>query len=568
MIVLFYLILGLCILHANANDVKVLYTFGYSYSQFFPLEENLTPDRLLRFSVRAPRDAHVLLAPTHEADQPVYEFVLGARNNSMNYIRGRCPCQEEPSASVRTVNLLSGREFRNFWVKVSSDRHKTSVQVGLGESDSPFHEWRDPRPLSPMFLSFRSAAPATWRYGFQNEHYDNGVSIDRRQSVVTSTGFGQYFPLSEYVSHSEDGITLYFTARTSRELQILLSPEVSTLGELYLIGIRANGAYVRRRHLGDNSAAFQQPGFINDRERLKFWIKLSRDGIITLGKDANVNPVLQWRDPLIISPQYLSFLVHRESDENPDSSFYADVQYGLGPEYTISSQDCTARWKGASSQLPPGAVRGGRLDSGELYVCRANHEGDTIPGSYIVDENSEGRCYISHNFSVIGKSRFEVLTGCKLKWAPASLGHVPEGSIVGGYQRGRPKYYVARVKHEGLLILGKLQPELRLAHVPFSGQELPFTNYETLVQSAPTSSSVFLPSPAKIDSVATVFSQPQIQAAPLSNRNINPSSNYGSSSIASTSSSSSSSSSSGNSNSGDRLHQRHETDRGETYDQK
>ncbi|CAB0034133.1 unnamed protein product [Trichogramma brassicae] len=247
----------------------------------------------------------------------------------MNYIRGRCPCQEEPSASVRTVNLLSGREFRNFWVKVSSDRHKTSVQVGLGESDSPFHEWRDPRPLSPMFLSFRSAAPATWRYGFQNEHYDNGVSIDRRQSVVTSTGFGQYFPLSEYVSHSEDGITLYFTARTSRELQ--------------------------------------------------------------------------------------------------------------------------------------------------------------------------------------------------------------------------------------------LQPELRLAHVPFSGQELPFTNYETLVQSAPTSSSVFLPSPAKIDSVATVFSQPQIQAAQLSNRNISPSSNYGSSSIASTSSSSSSSS---NTNSGDRLHQRHETDRGEAYDQK
>ncbi|XP_001606705.1 uncharacterized protein LOC100123099 [Nasonia vitripennis] len=488
-------------LNAAGNDIKTVYTYGYAYSQFFPLEENLSPDRVLRFSVRAPRDAHILLAPTHEADQPVYEIVLGARNNTMNHIRGRCPCQEEPSASVRTVNLLSRREFRNFWVKVASDRLKTAVQVGLGESDTPFHEWRDPRPLAPMFLSFRSATPATWHYGFRDEHYENGVSSDRRQTVVTSTGFGQYFPLSDHVSHSEDGITLYFTARTSRELQILLSPEVSTLGDVYLIGIRANGAYVRRRYLGDNSAAFQQPGFLNGREKIKFWIKLTRDGVIMLGKGGSPNPVLQWRDPTSISPQYLSFLMYRETDEDPEPSLYADVQYGLGPDYTISSQDCTARWKGASSQLPPGAVRGGRLEDGEIFVCRANHDGDTIPGSYIIDENLEGKCYISYNFSVIRKTQFEVLTGCRLKWVSASLGHVPEGSIVGGYQRGRPKYYVARVKHEGLLLMGKLQPDLRLAHVPYSGQELPFTNYETLVQLAPTGGSVFFHGKVDVPSV-------------------------------------------------------------------
>lgn len=180
-----------------------------------------------------------------KADQPVYEIVLGARNNTMNHIRGRCPCQEEPSASVRTVNLLSAREFRHFWIRFGTDRHKTAVQVGLGDSDSPFHEWRNPRPLKPMFLSFRSATPATWRYGLRDENYDSGenscfyvvknlislviftsnvyflgISIDRRQSIVTSTGFGQYFPLSTHVSHSEDGVTLYFTVRTPRELQV------------------------------------------------------------------------------------------------------------------------------------------------------------------------------------------------------------------------------------------------------------------------------------------------------------------------------------------------------------
>lgn len=100
-----------------------------------------------------------------------------------------------------------------------------------------------------------------------------------------------------------------------------------------------------------------------------------------------------------------------------------------------------------------------------------------------------------------------------MKWIPSSLGHIPEGSIIGGYRRGKPRYYIARVKHEGMVIVGKvsffqtvlfsncinnnfdilnreytsspffqLQIDGKIAHVPFNGQELPFTNYEVLVQ--------------------------------------------------------------------------------------
>lgn len=67
------------------------------------------------------------------------------------------------------------------------------------------------------------------------------------------------------------------------------------------------------------------------------------DGMIMLGKGGNSSPVLQWKDPTMIYPQYLSFLVNRETNEEPEASEYADVQYGLGPEYTISSQDCTGK---------------------------------------------------------------------------------------------------------------------------------------------------------------------------------------------------------------------------------
>lgn len=52
--------------------------------------------------------------------------------------------------------------------------------------------------------------------------------------------------------------------------------------------------------------------------------------------------------------------------------------------------------------------RGGRYDNGMIYICRANHQGDTIPGSYIIDENQHGRCYISYELEVHQKLEFEV----------------------------------------------------------------------------------------------------------------------------------------------------------------
>ncbi|KAK2579326.1 hypothetical protein KPH14_008278 [Odynerus spinipes] len=471
---------------ANGNDVKTIYTIGYSYSQYFPYEDNLSTDRMIRFSVRAARDAHILLAPSHDADEPVYEIVLGAHNNTDNHIRGRCPCQEAPNASVRTVNLLSSQEFRNFWVRIHTETttgsSKTYVQVGLGDSDKPYHDWRDSRPLVPRYLSFRSALRTEWRYGFKDSNYDAGVSEDRRQTIVTPPGFGQYFALSDVVSHTVDGVTLYFTVRTSKELQVLLSPLVSTLGDIYLIGIHENGAYIRKRLLGEHKASYQQTRFLNERERLRFWIKLTTDGVIMLGKGGSLSPLVQWRDPNSISAQYLSFAMSQNTNEEFDPTIYADVQYGLGPDYSLSSQDCTPRWKESIGRLPSGAVRGGWFNQEEMYVCRAKHEGETVPGNYIVNKDKTGGCYISYNFSVLQKYEYEILTGCNMKWIPASLGYVPEGAIVGGFRKGKPKYYIVRVKHEKVLIIGKLQPDERIAHVPYNGQELPFTNYEVLVQ--------------------------------------------------------------------------------------
>lgn len=61
---------------------------------------------------------------------------------------------------------------------MKTERLRTFVQVGFGESDTPFHEWRDPRPLKPQYLSFRSATIGEWRYGFKDSSYTTGILIN------------------------------------------------------------------------------------------------------------------------------------------------------------------------------------------------------------------------------------------------------------------------------------------------------------------------------------------------------------------------------------------------------
>lgn len=67
------------------------------------------------------------------------------------------------------------------------------------------------------------------------------------------------------------------------------------------------------------------------------------DGVLTLGRTSPSNAVLQWRDPNPISPQYLSFNMNQENNDEIDPNIYGDIQFGLGSDYKIGSQDCTGK---------------------------------------------------------------------------------------------------------------------------------------------------------------------------------------------------------------------------------
>ncbi|PAA76145.1 hypothetical protein BOX15_Mlig012514g1 [Macrostomum lignano] len=65
-----------------------------------------------------------------------------------------------------------------------------------------------------------------------------------------------------------------------------------------------------------------------------------------------------------------------------------------------------------------------------------------------------------------------------LSWHPASNGDIPAGAVKAGED-----CYVARAKHEGEWVPGKLSAGHTSAYVPYGDEEVPYSEYEVLVSS-------------------------------------------------------------------------------------
>ncbi|RWS25806.1 uncharacterized protein B4U80_06829 [Leptotrombidium deliense] len=132
--------------------------------------------------------------------------------------------------------------------------------------------------------------------------------------------------------------------------------------------------------------------------------------------------------------------------------------------------------------VPPGeAVTGGFDVSGEnIYVGRAQHEGEVIPGKVVA---SHGCCYVAYGGREHRKEEYQALVdphGCELIWLHSSNGQVPAGALQGGVTADGEPIYVGRHQHDGSFTIGKVHPSHGCLYIPFGGEEHRYTEYEVL----------------------------------------------------------------------------------------
>ena len=128
-----------------------------------------------------------------------------------------------------------------------------------------------------------------------------------------------------------------------------------------------------------------------------------------------------------------------------------------------------------------GAVEGGS-EPGGMYVGRALHENDLVPGKV---HCTHGVLYLPWDCHEHSKQQYEVLTAkgnSRYDWSPSSNGQVPPGAIQGGFTSTDEILYIGRTLHKGVLIPGKVHPSHKCLYVTCGGKERAYkAGYEILV---------------------------------------------------------------------------------------
>ncbi|CAD5112496.1 DgyrCDS1711 [Dimorphilus gyrociliatus] len=145
------------------------------------------------------------------------------------------------------------------------------------------------------------------------------------------------------------------------------------------------------------------------------------------------------------------------------------------------SEDVRKAWvPGSNGQIPENAFEAGYDGSEIMYIGRAPHAGDVIPGKV---HPSHKVCYICWGNEEHAKDSYEVLCKSDLiqfEWLPSANGELPAGAIVGGKRSDGGKYFIGRAKHENCLVPGKIHPENECIYVPWGGKENRYDAYEAL----------------------------------------------------------------------------------------
>ncbi|KAG7310095.1 hypothetical protein JYU34_004633 [Plutella xylostella] len=118
-------------------------------------------------------------------------------------------------------------------------------------------------------------------------------------------------------------------------------------------------------------------------------------------------------------------------------------------------------------------------DSSPLWVIRAHHAGDLVPGKLAIKHKA---AFIPHNMRELRVHNFEVLCAPpgSTRWLPASNGNVPVGAIPAGNTVSAEPLYIGRVRHMLSLTPGKVHPSHRCCYISFGGGEVSYKSYEVL----------------------------------------------------------------------------------------
>ncbi|GJQ79411.1 hypothetical protein Trydic_g16270 [Trypoxylus dichotomus] len=137
-------------------------------------------------------------------------------------------------------------------------------------------------------------------------------------------------------------------------------------------------------------------------------------------------------------------------------------------------------WVFASNgDVPPDAFVGGEDNGETVFIARGSFSNSQVPGKLLP---SHGCCYVPWGGKENPLAEYEVLCDFNGMWIDCSGADVPSNALPAGETEDGEPLYVGRVFHDGTLTVGKVQQSHGVCYVPYGGEELPYQDYQILVE--------------------------------------------------------------------------------------
>jgi hypothetical protein len=108
----------------------------------------------------------------------------------------------------------------------------------------------------------------------------------------------------------------------------------------------------------------------------------------------------------------------------------------------------------ARGHVPEDAFKAGRDENGIIYVGRAKHKSDLLPGKVVPAHST---AYVCYDGLELAKDEYQVLCGYAFYWVPVSAhGQLPQRAVSAGQTDSGEVLYVGRVSHRGVDVVGKV----------------------------------------------------------------------------------------------------------------
>ncbi|XP_065224236.1 uncharacterized protein LOC135848284 [Planococcus citri] len=266
----------------------------HSGETFYPTSVIKNDDQIfLKFNVKPGRIATISLINDVAAHDDRYFSVIFSSEKSEISIAAESIDLNLPRSFVTYTehNLLSNKEWRPFWIRITSDGSLIEIGKNIGKLAFVSVK-KDPWPIK--YFGFMSTDVCHWNFVSSK---DTNLDLLRYRTLTSYSTYSTLYPIADI--NNDDEFFLEFNVKAIKFAQIIFTekndPKITAISkndtmyqdlDIFHVVIDGTHLAIRTTPAGEEQVRYDEKNLISSKEWRQFWIRITTDGSsIEVGKN-------------------------------------------------------------------------------------------------------------------------------------------------------------------------------------------------------------------------------------------------------------------------------------------